>query len=72
MNSTERYLARRESASPTFPPLPATAGHGVRIHKCTLKGVAIKRSKKFEEKGLAKFSVNVGLKCSHGCTGNAG
>jgi DNA repair photolyase len=40
----------------------------VRIHECFLKGDAIKRTPAFEEKGLAQFAVNVGLKCSHGCT----
>ena len=38
----------------------------VRVHQYAL-GAGIRRSKKFEEKGLAKFAINVGTKCAHGC-----
>ena len=31
-------------------------------------GRGISTSKKFAEKGLAEYAVNVGLKCGHGCT----
>src|SRR5581483_1864231 len=40
----------------------------IRIHHYQMKSDALKPSKAFEEKGLASWSVNVGLKCSHGCT----
>ncbi len=39
----------------------------VRVHLIQYK-TAIKRNVSFEQKGLAKFSVNVGLKCGHDCT----
>ena len=38
----------------------------VRIHTTTLKS-GISRSKEFERKGLAEFSVNIGTKCGHDC-----
>jgi len=38
----------------------------VRIHQTGLKA-GIMRTKEFERKRLASFSVNVGTKCGHGC-----
>lgn len=37
------------------------------IYQHSLKN-GITRTKTFEEKGLAQFAVNCGLKCGHGCT----
>jgi len=36
------------------------------IYEWKLKN-GITRTKEFEKKGLAKFAVNIGLKCGHGC-----
>lgn len=41
-------------------------GYRMRIHRYTLKA-GISRSKAFEKKRLASFSVNVGIKCGHSC-----
>jgi DNA repair photolyase len=38
----------------------------MKVHHTTLK-TGIARTKEFEKKGLAAFSVNVGTKCGHGC-----
>jgi DNA repair photolyase len=39
----------------------------LRIHEYPL-GTAIHRTPEFAKKGLADFSINVGLKCGHGCS----
>src|SRR5450756_350238 len=39
----------------------------VKVHFTSLKK-GISRTKEFEKKGLAAFSVNVGLKCGHDCS----
>ena len=39
----------------------------MKVYQWQLKnGISI--TKEFEKKGLAKFAVNIGLKCGHGCT----
>lgn len=38
----------------------------LRVHTTTLKR-GISRTPEFEKKGLARFAVNVGAKCGHGC-----
>ena len=42
-------------------------GTKTRDHSYSLKG-GINRSVEFERKGLAEYAINVGTKCSHGCT----
>jgi DNA repair photolyase len=44
-----------------------TVGVPFRVHEYPLR-TAIHRTPKFAKKGLADFSVNVGLKCAHACT----
>ena len=40
--------------------------HGTRIHEVELTS-GIRRTREFEKKKLAQFSVNVGIKCGHDC-----
>jgi DNA repair photolyase len=44
-----------------------TAALVTRAHTTKI-ATGIEPSKEFEKKGLARYAVNVGTKCGHGCT----
>ena len=46
--------------------IPTESGDLLKVHTTTLRA-GITRTPEFEKKGLAKFAVNVGTKCGHGC-----